>query len=1391
MPQNYCEYLKVNTDFVPVFSRYEDQVRPNYWKGFYPHSTFIKILENLAGSVQGATAESKRSLWIYGAYGTGKSYAAFTLKHLLEENEEDVVSYFKKYNIKESLLNKLTGIKGQGDVLVVYRESSSNITSENKLFGAVQESVKEALKQKGYKYFGSKSLRDNILDRLTEPHGAFNFEGAFKKYREKFKEYADPQDVIKDLKTLDADICLDLLERILETADQEGFNFAKSVDDVVFWLEDVIKGNDLLSVIFMWDEFTDFFKINPHSTSGLQALAHASSKIPFYLFLITHKAHEQFIFDADSRKKLEARFKMERLEMADATAFELMANSIEIDPNYKNEWETINRDLWFKTEKVFKSIKKYSEHIQEEHFKKLLPLHPYSALILQDIASKISSNQRTMFQFLCGAYDYRGEIKHNFRWYIDNHNRDSWNLLTCDFIWDYFFEPGNVDLEQMHIDLMSHYAMFEGQCPNEDWKRVLKTVLLLTAAKQEKGRGISNLLRPTLSNIKLAFWGTPLEGEAENILAQLAQKGVLGSLQEGLDTLFLIQSQNIDIERLKECEELTRSQYPFEKLIDESQFGVDKIFSLTGYMEQRFEIITATYNNISSKVSNLQNWEPYKIPVILLLAKNEEAGARNHKAIEKLLIQNQTRDIIIADLSSQPLMEQEYESFIACMAKGKYFGASDKMQSKLNADQARRVIENWKDKLRNTIITIRCTALSKVYQLKGEIGFAEKLDEINSRIFPAGLESLVSHEKMFKEGGFSSKVIVIGMDKLNNIPSSFSYLNNLKIELLAKNIWQNPCYYKDTPSHALSKMKTAVEELIQNEFEKRSSAALIDVWNRLQEKPFGLYPSIGTAFLMGFLLKEYADKGFYKKDAIGNSLPLTHDNLADMIECILKNKKGCESNYIVRMTTEQEQFCRYSGEIFNLASQHQNSIQDVKKHINSKLSAYEYPLWTLEHYLRHNDTRGLADETVEIIQAYCRFISAGNGEETAAAEEISDLLNRDAAVRGYLKNILKSENLKKGMEHYVTYYKPDLEKLARRLDAGKEYIIEINKAIPRDANWLWDKGDIDKLIDGVYLDYRLVEGVNLILLKPVSSLSGAAHEIKKRINSVKMPLEFFEKAASSIVGLFKELIKISEGGGFKSIDKEKLLTEINKHADEFNRFYNHQEEIFGGIIQDMIKQPLSDEEIRYLFSKAESQSISMPLESYLASLQKHYDNYLKNARYKELITRWKEISGSDSPIRWSEENEIPILCLFTKDSVEAKDAFNIINSGQAGFNDRQIQKALDFISLGNIEATLKDLSQCNQVFKNYIAGEYDILFDNIDELKNLLRKRLGGRVYDWYFKKQEIDRIVKDTARKKYETDFYKNVFDKIDNMPPDKAKEYLKDLIKREFVVGLKIMKS
>ena len=74
-------------------------------------------------------------------------------------------------------------------------------------------------------------------------------------------------------------------------------------------------------------------------------------------------------------------------------------------------------------------------------------------------------------------------------------------------------------------------------------------------------------MRPTLTNIKACFAGTPIEAMVEQDLNFFAEKGIVGKI-EGTrgEVLFVMTSAAIDSERMKQKLEETRKEITFEKL---------------------------------------------------------------------------------------------------------------------------------------------------------------------------------------------------------------------------------------------------------------------------------------------------------------------------------------------------------------------------------------------------------------------------------------------------------------------------------------------------------------------------------------------------------------------------------------------------------------------------------------------------------------------------------------------------------------------------------------------------------------------------------------------------------------------------------------------------------
>ena len=121
MLENYRHYFDIDPDYFPAVNEAVINSKPDMWKKFFPHETFIKLVKN---TVSVLDRKQKLSIWVEGAYGTGKSHAVLTLKKLLDADLDDTKAYFEKYGMDNDLCNNLQRIKNSGKVLTVHRYGS-------------------------------------------------------------------------------------------------------------------------------------------------------------------------------------------------------------------------------------------------------------------------------------------------------------------------------------------------------------------------------------------------------------------------------------------------------------------------------------------------------------------------------------------------------------------------------------------------------------------------------------------------------------------------------------------------------------------------------------------------------------------------------------------------------------------------------------------------------------------------------------------------------------------------------------------------------------------------------------------------------------------------------------------------------------------------------------------------------------------------------------------------------------------------------------------------------------------------------------------------------------------------------------------------------------------
>lgn len=610
MSNYYRNYFDIDPDYFPAVNEAVINKNPEMWKKFYPHETFVKLIKN---TVSVLNRKQKLSIWVEGAYGTGKSHAVLALKKLLDTNEEETREYIQKYNLDNDLCNALQNIKNSGKILTVHRYGSSSIHDDNDLVIAIQESIEYAFKSHGIECNGFDSLKTSVIRYLNDPENKLSFNIYVKGSYSDLFGGDDVDAIIKKLNTYSSLALHTLMIKIFKVAKERQIRaFSMSTKDLADWIKEVIRANNLRAIVFIWDEFTEYFYNNSRNLTGFQELCEISETDPFYFLLVTHVSTGLFHDRDQDFIKLNGRFVNPHslISLPENIAFQLMGAAMEKsqDPAVLEVWgETID-DLSERTKESRKLVKSVAR-IENKELSAILPIHPYTALLLKHISSVFDSNQRSMFDFI--KNDRGDEIK-GFQWFIDNHGPEDNNpLLTIDMLWEFFYDKGKDFLAQDIRSILDYYVRNKSQNLPDDEKRVLKTILLLQAISQHAGENVE-LFIPDEKNISNAFEGSDLEYDAARCAEKLVRDNVLFKKQLGGGKFqynaYINQVSSAELERFKvEIDKKTTSSLISEQLVDKTT--VADAINLSGALKLRYELHCVSSYDFESKIKLLRNQE--------------------------------------------------------------------------------------------------------------------------------------------------------------------------------------------------------------------------------------------------------------------------------------------------------------------------------------------------------------------------------------------------------------------------------------------------------------------------------------------------------------------------------------------------------------------------------------------------------------------------------------------------------------------------------------------------------------------------------------------------------------------------------------------------------------
>jgi len=462
-------------------------------------------------------------------------------------------------------------------------------------------------------------------------------------------------------------------------------------------------------ILFSIDEFGKFIEyglddIHSNDIFDLQTLAEYVNKQRNYKLIISlHKAFGEYISSLSDISytdwdKIQGRFenivfKDDYYEMLNIFKETISLNNTQhIKESQKIVHEICNSSM----------LNKNSENVKL--FEKVVPIHPFSAIVISEVFTRYFQNQRSIFSFLFSTEPYA------FQEFLDKEQKRV-SLYALDNLYEYvayLLKVYTILLPDREIWYTAEHKLQDHRVQNELKSNIIKTIALIHGFK------LSNVIKTNEKNLVLSLIDRYTSSEIVKAINDLKEENIL-LFQEQTQSFSLLEDSNININKELKSRLSQDSNIDIEKqlnnlIVDKflvakryfSEYGSKKSFEKVYVLEdgRAFKESYKLFYSSKEKSKLIEQSEKNSKSLLIPLANLSELEAllkkinalNDIKEVFSTKISVDTRDIINNMLSDykvtlEKLLNKNYSSgFI--FYKGKEYSYSSKRLQELISDIA-------------------------------------------------------------------------------------------------------------------------------------------------------------------------------------------------------------------------------------------------------------------------------------------------------------------------------------------------------------------------------------------------------------------------------------------------------------------------------------------------------------------------------------------------------------------------------------------------------------------------------------------------------------------------------------------------------------------------------
>lgn len=533
--------------------------------------------------------------------------------------------------------------------------------------------------------------------------------------------------------------------------------------------------------------------------------------------------------------------------------------------------------------------------------------------------------------------------------------------------------------------------------------------------------------------------------------------------------------------------EVREKQGTIAKLVSEGA-ALATALSLTPPLKLRYaldidsgKLPIVTYSDFIKTMDTLKSkdvgWHFY---AVLALAKTDDEAQAFRTLIKKTIADENYKNIVVIDALSTPLGLEAFEQYVDYSAMSMYYNGNNNQQSKENNKKAKDVLErDWKDRIHDGIFTVYTYANQDGEKASGAGAVHSILQTIvlnrfrHVQDFTKGLSEtqlkLTTPKPVAKYGIECGEIkgLIAGCEK----------------SVLGK-FWGKSEYWTDASlaDESIVKIKIAVDKMIADAFKDSGKISIGEIYDFL-ETTYGFSPCNLSAFIFGFLLKEYRTDPYRSMDAEGHRDSMTPDKLSEMIGNYIGKDKP-KNTYIVSLTEEEKAFYELTEFAWDITENSCSSPSQAGSLVLGKKRELGYPVWCLEDI----DTQGVYD----LVKMYMDLVQSKGDDAHDIANKIGKVALQRPNSAQKMKDLLTQDNCKKGMMIFLERFEGGkLLNLAKAIGAEDNVLSDVKKLFSIQYSALWIGGTGEDEIRKLIVEYEVVKNTNILLNQTTHTKEGA------------------------------------------------------------------------------------------------------------------------------------------------------------------------------------------------------------------------------------------------------------------------------------------------------------